>query len=645
MAEMIIPGTYVTVRAEGLISAGRIATGILGVVGTAASGPIGKAVTLSGFGNARELFGAPDDFSQPDDGAHPLTLIRALEQAYNNGASTVIAVRAASSARGSATYAVLDKDGRTLATLSASTPGTWGNQIRVQVEAAQEPARISREVQTGGFARLRYAPVVPSAENQLRVLRGITKRTDTLSILYKRAVTNERVTPDAGGRFFLANKTVEPAAAITRVQTKDASGNVTKEYTATALLFGAGAAPAADQIRINTTTGELTFAAGQVPAGTSQVFASYGVGYAGTLAPGQVLVTTWDGALQFATGDGPQQANGDQLTASYLVDKSAAVRVTLRNGATTERYTVPDGRVLAQLINDGSSLATALAAQNQEGVQPALVDAYFGTGSNTSGNNGADAGPDDYAAALELLSTELVNLVVLAGQDAETMGSVLLAHLNATEGTDHERMGVIGSKGRAVGDILGHTMASDRIILVAPGIAFPDGTTLPAAYTAAAVAGLMSTLDVQASLTNKPLNVPGLSLVFNRGEQEQLIGRNVLAVVRKEGFRVLKGITTSGEGTPFSSIPIRRIVDYAKYGVRSAANPYIGRLNNARVRGALKATVDAFLTRMVEDEALTAYELEVSATRAQEIAGEVSVTMTIQPTFSIDFVRVTMILK
>ena len=85
-------------------------------------------------------------------------------------------------------------------------------------------------------------------------------------------------------------------------------------------------------------------------------------------------------------------------------------------------------------------------------------------------------------------------------------------------------------------------------------------------------------------------------------------------------------------------------MDYAIYGVRSACNPYIGKLNNERVRGAMKATLDAFLTRMVEDEALVSYELEVSATRAQEIEGVCAVTMTIRPTFSIDFVRVTMYL-
>ena len=63
---------------------------------------------------------------------------------------------------------------------------------------------------------------------------------------------------------------------------------------------------------------------------------------------------------------------------------------------------------------------------------------------------------------------------------------------------------------------------------------------------------------------------------------------------------------------PFSQISVRRIVDYAKAGVRLGADPYIGRLNNARVRAALKATLDGFLSQMVLDEMLVGYELEVT---------------------------------
>ena len=109
------------------------------------------------------------------------------------------------------------------------------------------------------------------------------------------------------------------------------------------------------------------------------------------------------------------------------------------------------------------------------------------------------------------------------------------------------------------------------------------------------------------------------------------------------GFRALKGIST--DMGAFKQISVRRIVDFAKAGVRKGSNPYIGKLNNVRVRGALKATLDGFLAGMVLDEMLTEYQLDVSATRAQEINGIALVTMTLKPTFSIDFVKVIMNLE
>ena len=145
------------------------------------------------------------------------------------------------------------------------------------------------------------------------------------------------------------------------------------------------------------------------------------------------------------------------------------------------------------------------------------------------------------------------------------------------------------------------------------------------------------------SPTNKTLAISGLSCTFTTSQLEKLVQSRVLAVERREGHRVVKGITTA-TNSAWHQITTRRIVDYALYGVRSSCNPYVGKLNNDRVRSAMKATLDGFLTRMVQDEALVGYQLEVSATRAQEISGECMVTMTIQPTFSIDFIKVTMYL-
>lgn len=643
MAEMIIPGTYIDVRAEGLISAGRIATGIVGVVGTAASGPVNSPITLSGFANARDIFGLPDDFNQPENGSNPLTLVRALQLIYGNGASTVIAVRAAGSSKASATYALLSDKGETVVTLTAKTPGTWANDMQVVTEKATEDCRIQGETLTDSFNKLRFSRIMESPQNQIRVQQGITKATKSFKVVMKRVIKRELVVPNASGRFFLANTPVVSVPAVNYVRVLDAGGAKVAEYKDPNILYGAGTAPAAAEIRIATDTGEITF--GTAPKPSQQVEATYAVDHAAP-QPGEVLITSWDGTLTFASNEAPVNANGDRLMANYVVDRGACVRVSLMYSATVERYTVPGGTLLADQINGSSQLATAAAdATNGQKLPKAGVSGFMGTGTNTAGNNGAAGTADDYGTALDSISNMIVNIVHLAGQNSAAMGDTLVNHLNATADTDLERIGVIGAPGSSVDGFLGHSMASDRLVLVAPGIAFPSGPSLPPAYAAAAITGVISGAAPQASLTNMPVNVPGLTLAFNRGQQQQLIQRNVVAIADKEGFRVIKGVTTAGVGTPFSNIPIRRIVDYAKYGVRSGANSYLGRLNNSRVRGALKATLDAFLTRMVQDEMLTGYQLEVTATRAQEIAGEVSVTMTILPTFSIDYIRVTMVLK
>jgi phage tail sheath protein FI len=324
-----------------------------------------------------------------------------------------------------------------------------------------------------------------------------------------------------------------------------------------------------------------------------------------------------------------------------------------------ETYTVEAGKLadLEKAINDRSALVTAaIPVTARTGNTPSGLPADTSGKCElfVPGSDGAAAGKLEYEESLRLLENEAVNLVVLAGQSAGGMDSwaetVLEGHLKTTAQIKRERIGIIGSRFGSAGDSLeviqDFTLNNDRLIYTAPGIEVPTraGKTdrLPGAYLAAAIAGLIASLPVQSSPTNKVLTLKGLTTIFNAAQLEKLVDARVLAVAKQDGFRVVKGITTN-DGA-WQQITTRRIVDYATYGTRFACNPYIGKLNNERVRGAMKATLDAFLTRMVNDEALGGYTLEVSATRDQEKAGETIVTMTLQPTFSIDFIKVTMYL-
>lgn len=556
MPEQILPGTYISVRDEGLITAGRVVSGNVGIVGTAAKGPVNAVQILGSFSEAREMFGESDPWT--GGGSNELTLIRALEQVYNNGGRTVYAVRTASGATANAAYqtraaAVL------LTKLKAKTPGTWGNEIKITISAAEENSAVSEQL-AGNAATLRRANIVADSPlNSIRVRQTSSGQTLSYAIVYNVAVNNTL-----------------------------------------------------PQVSINTTTGALSFT---------------------TLA-----------------GFAPVAA--DTILASYQVPMANSKKVELAYGAGKETYTVADASHLAEQVNRRSRLVFAETA-DETAFFNALPDdtggaKLFGTGldGHSAGANGEAASANDYKNSLDLLANELVNIVLLAGQDASNaqMVSALLGHINTTSEIRRERVAVIGSNGTDdLNVIAGHPLNHERVIFVAPGIQVSAQLKLPGAYTAAAVAGLLSSLPVQTSPTNKPLNVPGLSAAFTPSQLEKLVLQRVLAVEKRDGYRVVKGITTA-TNTAWHQITTRRIVDYAIYGVRSASNPYIGKLNNDRVRSALKATIDAFLTRMVDSEALVGYELEVSATRAQQIAGECMVTMTIQPTFSIDFIVVTMYL-
>lgn len=307
--------------------------------------------------------------------------------------------------------------------------------------------------------------------------------------------------------------------------------------------------------------------------------------------------------------------------------------------------------------NDADALREAISAGSQWMVAGEVIDgngalAPAGVVDTTAGSNdGQNATVTELSQGLAVLATQPINLVVAGGFGTAEASGALLAHLEATENDGLERIAVMGVTTDTVSDIITNDVGSvsnKRVVLVGPGIKATDARSktqvnLPGAYAAALVAGRLATLAPHISLTNKDLSVDGLTREYTRAEQKNLLQNRVMVLHKHFGYRALKGIST--DTGAFKQISIRRIVDFAKAGVRKGSNPYIGKLNNIRVRSALKATLDGFLASMVLDEMLTEYQLDVSATRTQEINGIALVTLTLKPTFSIDFVKVIMNLE
>ncbi len=258
----------------------------------------------------------------------------------------------------------------------------------------------------------------------------------------------------------------------------------------------------------------------------------------------------------------------------------------------------------------------------------------------------ASASTDEYAKGLRELLNEEAHIISLPGADAAFAITPVRTHCEEAENNQRERIGIVGTAlDSTLDQIKDQVVADDRLVFVAPGMLFRSGEDLvpvSGSFTACAICGLLSSLPAHHSPTNKTLFIEGVSKRYTRAELSELVSSQVLAVEERGGTRVVRGVTT--DKGAWKQITTRRIVDYAKMGVRQGSRPYIGRLNNDRVRKALQATLDGFLAGMKQDEMLTEYTLAVTATRDDEIQGRCIVDLTLKPTFSIDYIRVTIYL-
>jgi hypothetical protein len=288
------------------------------------------------------------------------------------------------------------------------------------------------------------------------------------------------------------------------------------------------------------------------------------------------------------------------------------------------------------------NLMRALQVAYRNGARTVYVRAV------AAGDNAAD-----FTTAFDEIVKENVNILIAPELSTSDAINVLQPILETAENNGQDMIAVIGSDAATPATILAGRPSNDRIIFTTPGIeAFDEAAAggsganvnLNGRYSAAAVAGLVSTLTPQSSPTNKVLaGVTRLNRRFSYGETSQLVSGRVLVLEDREGVRVVRGLTT--DPGAFAQVTTRRITDFAKAGIRKASNQFIGKLNNQRVRKALYGAIDSFLTSMVVDEQLISYELNVTATRADEIAGRAIVNAVLRPTFSIDFVAVTLVLE
>ena len=260
----------------------------------------------------------------------------------------------------------------------------------------------------------------------------------------------------------------------------------------------------------------------------------------------------------------------------------------------------------------------------------------------TSLTGGKTAQPElgDYEKALEMLEMEDdIDLVYVADCWDPKVHALVDAHCHNMSKDAKNRIG-IGSVGprEKIEDIKKRTevLSSDRFVIVAPyGVS-------------GAVAGLISKLEYYYSPTFKPLTgVADLETRYKPSELMELLKAGVLPLEARRGRGIIieKGIATSKE-----QISVMRVADHAVRGVKNVCEDFIGTLNTAGGRTALREKMTEFLLTMSREESIVpstdgkepAFLVDVYSSQLDFAQGIVRVDLAVRPVRAIDYIYATL---
>lgn len=308
----------------------------------------------------------------------------------------------------------------------------------------------------------------------------------------------------------------------------------------------------------------------------------------------------------------------------------------------------PDSPGYLPAVLEGSALVRAVDRFQPEGAlswPAALRDPKPFSG-------GAAPGTAAFKAAVDALDAEEAVDMLLAGLqgwadpdlDHLAVQKHMLGHARAQADKARPRI-VIGSLNpnkAEVKDALAHAaeVGDRRMVLCTP------------AGSEGAVAGLLGHLEYFQSPTFKTLTLDVPLRRYRDSELDKLVGpEGNLCVIhqrRGRGTICLKGIATSGD-----QISVTRTADVCVRRVQAIADRFIGELNNADARNALKQMLVAAFLQMERDGALVpsvdgaspAFQVDVYSSQDDFASGIVRIDIGVRPVRAIDYVYATITVK
>jgi hypothetical protein len=164
-----------------------------------------------------------------------------------------------------------------------------------------------------------------------------------------------------------------------------------------------------------------------------------------------------------------------------------------------------------------------------------------------------------------------------------------------------------------------------------------DTTGLGYISTAAATyAGFVSTLESKSAPTNKILNSISLPFRINNTKLDQLAGvRFVFFQDKPKGTVCADAPTAARPDSDYRRLTTVRIIKDVVDSIRAVSDPFIGEAGGAAQRAALQTACEGALGKLQKGGFISRYDLAITATPAQQVAGDATIELTIVPAFEL----------
>ena len=336
-------------------------------------------------------------------------------------------------------------------------------------------------------------------------------------------------------------------------------------------------------------------------------------------------------------GSVPIYAVATEQTAVTDEDHGAvtSTTVSLDNAPTTEDaadFTVTlDNTELTPILTRD---AVADKAPDADEVYINPVDAELEVPTSPDGTSGltVDYTWNDYPTAFDAVETnieaaEAIDFLSAIQENAAVQQGVRDACENLSD-EHHYTVAFVAPNTARMGNVeeYENTYDTSRVQVVYPS-RFADGTSSLAAYAGVrGNIGLDRTAIGQRFTTNKELDV-----TLNRKQRGALIEQRVVPLENRVGGAEIKDDKTSVsvENAEEAHIDFgfkRLVLDYVYDTARQNERPFIGRLNQRKVRNALEALIKFQLTAMKDSNLIESYSIDIFEESSTKARLELSIT-------------------